>query len=121
MDSYGNCYFVTLPKPGPDDSLGLIGTSYSQIRRYAPALLETFKFKAAPVAEELLKAIQLLRKLDAAGIRDIPKDAPSGFIQKRWEPLVRGDGGLERRFYEPCLLSEVKNALRSGEPEIRQG
>ena len=106
---------ASIAKPGADDSLGLIGTSYSQIRRYAPALLETFEFKAAPVAEELLKAILLLRKLDAAGTRDIPEDAPSGFIRKRWEPLVRGEGGLDRRFYELCVLSEMKNALRSGD------
>jgi len=106
---------ASIAKSGADDSLGLIGTSYSQIRRYAPALLETFEFKAAPVAGELLKAIQLLQRLDAAGARDIPEDAPTDFIRKRWEPLVRRGDGFERRFYELCVLSEMKNALRSGD------
>ena len=105
----------SIAKSGDDDSLGLIGSSYSQIRRYAPALLETFEFKAAPVAEELLKAIHLLRRLDAAGIREVPEDAPSRFIRKRWEPLVYGEDGIERRFYELCVLSEMKNTLRSGD------
>lgn len=106
---------ASIAKPGADDSLGLIGTSYSQIRRYAPALLETFEFKAAPVAEDLLEAIYLLRRLNATGTREIPEGAPSRFIRKRWASLVHGEGGIERRFYELCVLSEMKNSLRSGD------
>lgn len=102
-------------KPGMDDSLSLIGTSYSQIRRYAPLFLETFEFKAAPTAETLLHAIHILRKLNAANIREIPEDAPVDFIRKRWESLVFTQSGIDRRFYELCVLSELKNALRSGD------
>ncbi len=105
----------SMARPSGDDSLGLIGSSYSQIRRYAPALLETLEFKAAPVAEGLLEAIHLIRRLDATESREIPEDAPTGFIRKRWKPLVYGEGGIERRFYELCVLSEMKNALRSGD------
>ena len=97
------------------DYLGLVGSSYSQIRRYAPAFLAAFEFKAAPVAEELLEGIELLRRLNAAEIRKVPKDAPAGFVPKRWEPFVYGEDGTERRYYEICLLSEMRNALRSGD------
>ena len=104
-----------IAKPAMDDFLTLIGSSYSQIRRYAPVFLETFEFRAAPVAENLLEGILLLRRLNAADIRKVPEDAPRAFIRKRWESLVFGEDGIDRRFYELCVLSELKNALRSGD------
>jgi hypothetical protein len=36
-------------------------------------------------------------------------------VRKRWESLVRTPDGLGRRYYELCVLSELKNALRSGD------
>ncbi len=45
----------------------------------------------------------------------MPEDAPTGFVRKRWESVVHTDDGLDRRFYELCILSELKNALRSGD------
>lgn len=47
--------------------------------------------------------------------RKIPEDAPTSFVRKRWENVVRTENGLDRRFYELCVLSELKNALRSGD------
>ena len=40
---------------------------------------------------------------------------PTSFVRKRWEGLVFTDTGVDRRFYELCTLSELKNALRSGD------
>jgi hypothetical protein len=37
------------------------------------------------------------------------------FIKKRWEKLVMTESGIDRRYYELCALSELKNALRSGD------
>lgn len=102
-------------KPTMDDSLSLIGTSYSQIRRYAPLFLETFEFRAAPGAEGLLQAILLLRQLNASDVREVPADAPRDFIRKRWKPLLFSGTAIDRRFYELCVLAELKNALRSGD------
>ena len=47
--------------------------------------------------------------------RQVPDDAPTSFVRKRWENLVRTPDGLDRRFYELCVLTELKNALRSGD------
>ena len=33
----------------------------------------------------------------------------------RWAKLVLTDEGIDRRYYELCALSELKNALRSGD------
>ena len=36
-------------------------------------------------------------------------------MRKRWKSLVHTPDGLDRRFYGLCVLSELKNALRSGD------
>jgi hypothetical protein len=55
-----------------------------------------------------LTAIQVLRDLNAKDARNVPKDAPTGFVRRRWKPHVfRGDE-IDRRFYELCVLSELR-------------
>ena len=47
-----------------------------------------------------------------------PLNAPTGFIRKRWESYVFTAEGIDRRFYELCVIAELKNALRSGDVSI---
>jgi hypothetical protein len=97
------------------DYLHRVGDGYSQIRRYAPAFLEALTMKAAPAAADILTAVETLKALNADHARKVPTDAPTGFVRKRWESLVFTETGVDRRFYELCTLSELKNALRSGD------
>jgi TnpA family transposase len=97
------------------DFLHRIGESYTTLRRYAPEFLDVLKLRAAPAAKEVLAAIEVLRRMNADNARKVPTDAPTGFIKKRWEKLVITDTGIDRRYYELCALSELKNALRSGD------
>ncbi|HXZ46156.1 MAG TPA: Tn3 family transposase [Pseudolabrys sp.] len=97
------------------DYLHRLGDRYAQVRRYAPAFLDALQMKAAPAARELLDAVGVLKTLNADNARKVPNDAPIGFIKKRWAGLVFTGGGMERRFYELCVLAELKNALRSGD------
>ena len=104
-----------LSQPEDFDYLHRIGDRYAQIRRYAPALLEALRLKAAPAAQDILKAVETLKALNADNARKVPKEAPTSFVKKRWESLVFTDDGVDRRFYELCTLAELKNALRSGD------
>jgi TnpA family transposase len=97
------------------DYLHRISEGYTQIRRYAPAFLNAFRFKAAPAAQAILEAIETLKTMDTDGLRRVPADSPTDFVRKRWRALVFTDSGLDRRFYELCALAELKNALRSGD------
>jgi hypothetical protein len=36
-------------------------------------------------------------------------------INQRWRPYVVADDAIDRRFYELCALTELKNRLRSGD------
>lgn len=97
------------------DFLHRIGESYATLRRYAPEFLDVLKLRAAPAAKDVLEGIEVLRGMNADNARKVPADAPTGFIKKRWEKLVMTDAGIDRRYYELCALSELKNALRSGD------
>jgi hypothetical protein len=67
------------------------------------------------VTRPLLAAIETLKVLNTTGARHLPDDAPTSFVRRRWAPLVMPDGVLDRKFYELCAMSELKNALRSGD------
>ena len=53
--------------------------------------------------------------MNANNARRIPDDAPKAFVRPRWTPFVFTGDGIDRRYYELCVLAELKNALRSGD------
>ncbi len=105
----------TLAQPEAFDFLALVGDGFTQLRRYTPTLLESLSMKAAPTARDLLAGVEVLKGMNERQARKVPDDAPTSFVRKRWESLVRTQDGLDRRFYELCVLSELKNSLRSGD------
>jgi TnpA family transposase len=104
-----------LAQPEDFDFLYRIGEGYATLRRYAPELLNVLGLHAAPAAKPVLDAIELLRKMNSGNLRKLPDDAPLDFIRERWSRLIFTDVGIDRRYYELCALSELKNALRSGD------
>jgi TnpA family transposase len=101
------------------DFLELIGKNYSQLRRYTPEMLTVLNLQAAPAAQDIFKAVETLRQMNDLKIRKVPDDVPVSFIPKRWEKFIFSGGEIDRRFYELCLLSELKRALRSGDIWIK--
>ncbi len=104
-----------LVQPESFDHLHLVGEQFSTLRRYTPEFLDVLKLRAAPAAQAVLDAIEVVRGIYADSARKVPADAPTGFIRPRWKSLVMTDAGIDRRFYEICALAELKNALRSGD------
>ncbi|WP_232461084.1 Tn3 family transposase [Burkholderia ubonensis] len=104
-----------LAQPEAFDFLREIGDHYATLRRYVPAFLEVLTLRAAPAAADVLEAIDTIRALDNDGVRKVPADAPTAFVKPRWQPLVVTDAGIDRRYYELCALTELKNALRAGD------
>ena len=104
-----------LAQPESFDHLHLVGDQFNMLRRYTPEFLRVLRLRAAPAAKSVLDAIEVLRGMNADSARKVPENAPIDFIKARWKPLVLTDDGLDRRYYEICVLSELKNALRSGD------
>jgi TnpA family transposase len=102
-------------RPLDDSYFDLLGTRYSNLRQFAPKFLETFTWRTNREDDQLLAAIEVLRKMNAAGLRKLPEAAPRKFIPAKWEPYVIDEQGqLSRRYYELCLLWEMRTALRNG-------
>lgn len=100
----------TLAQPEEFDFLHRLGEGYATLRRYAPAFLTALKLRAAPAAKGVLEAIEVLRSMNNVNARKVPVDVPTDFIKPRWQKLVLTDTGIDRRYYELCALSEMKNA-----------
>jgi len=74
---------------------------------------------AAPprLRKAVLAAGQTLREMNADNLaQGAGRCVPPPSSSRRWRPLSDlTPKGLDRRFYEICALSELKNALRSGD------
>jgi TnpA family transposase len=102
-------------RPLDDSYFDLLATRYSMLRQFAPRFLDLFTWRAAPEDDALLRAIAVLKELNDSGARKIPADAPREFISAKWEPYVIDEHDQPlRRYYELCLLWEMREALRSG-------
>ena len=104
-----------LARFGEFDSLALVLDRCPQIRRYASQFLDAFEFRALPASEDLLKAIRLIRELNTSRTRKVPEDASRTFVRKRWERHVFGAEGIDRQFYETCVLAKLGKRLGAGD------
>jgi TnpA family transposase len=107
-----------LAQPEAFDHLGLLADHYPAVRRWAPLFLASFTFKAAPSAEPLLGAITILRRMNADSQAELPAKVPTAFVWGRWRAYVFPDGArgrIDRRFYELCVLAELRDRLRAGD------
>ena len=104
-----------LARPEEFDAYQSLGERYAGIRRWSPAFLEAFEFESVPASASLMRAIEALREINRAGKSALPKSAPTGFIRQRWAPHVLPGGIIDRRYYELCVLSELRDWLRAGD------
>ena len=97
-----------------DEPLIRAADRYMTLRRYAPAFLDAFRFKAAGSRDGVLGAIRVVRELNASGRRDVPADAPMPF-SKKWKAAIAEGGAIDRRRYETATVATVRERLQSGD------
>jgi TnpA family transposase len=68
-----------------------------------------------PASASLLRAIEVLREMNSKDTAALPKSAPTGFVRHRWAAYVMPGGVIDRRHYELCVLSELRDRLRAGD------
>src|SRR5207302_3623287 len=99
-----------------DDYFDLLGERYSHLRQFAPALLDALSLRGSAPDDDLLDAIDLLRRLNQTGRRRVADSAPTNFVPARWQSyVIDADGRIDRRYYELCALWELRAALRAGD------
>ncbi|MCF4164657.1 Tn3 family transposase [Zavarzinia compransoris] len=97
-----------------DPRVELVGR-YATVRAFAPTLLGAFVFKGGPAIASLLRALEVLRAMHDSGKRSLPPKAPIGFVRRSWRRLVMPGGVIDRKAYEICALSELRDRLRAGD------
>ena len=104
-----------LARPEEFDAYQKLGEHYAGIRRWSPAFLAAFEFESVPASASLMRAIEVLREVNRTGTSVLPKSAPTGFVRQRWAAYVLPGGAIDRRHYELCVLSELRDRLRAGD------
>ncbi|MFL5335734.1 MAG: Tn3 family transposase [Geminicoccaceae bacterium] len=100
------------------DSRGVVDAvlaRYPDLRKSLPAFL-SLPFASDTGQAALLRAIDLVRRLDRGEIRTLPEDAPTDFVPAGWQKMLRDDRGrLRRAVWETALALAIRDALRSGD------
>lgn len=102
-------------RPANDKYFDFLASRYSYLRQFVPKFLASFEFQSNIKDDPLLKALDILRQLNAANQRKLPDDAPLDFLTDDWLRYVMQDNGtISRRYYELGALWELRSNLRAG-------
>ncbi len=98
----------------------LLLARYPSLRKYFAEFL-LLPFAVAQGSEELLRAIQIVRKLDSGELKTIPEDSPTSFVPKELrKALINKDGNINRNAWETGLALAIKAAFSSGDIYLPQ-
>nr|WP_172687275.1 Tn3 family transposase [Ancylobacter novellus] len=107
---------AALAELAAEDPLITATEKYMTLRKYAPAFLETFTFRATKTRDPVLSAIEILRQANRSkGRVEIPASAPMSFSHKKWKALVVDGRKVDRRRYEIAVCATLRDRLRSGD------
>lgn len=89
------------------------------LRQFSPSLVGALDFEVDPAggsarAEALVASVDVLKAMNEAGKRRVPKGAPTSFLSTAQKRLVvRGDE-IDRAAYEAAVLTALRNEVRRG-------
>jgi hypothetical protein len=120
----GNAKHVRHPKGRA--FFNYLDTRYGYVRQFAPAFLDAVPLRSNRADDAVVMGVRLLMRLNRENRRRVPENAPTAFVQKRWRPFVFRQGGgsrpgsgksaqIDRHGWELCLLSALRDRLRSGD------
>jgi TnpA family transposase len=106
--------------PRDHGHLAALDGSYGYLRQFTPQVLAAVEFAGGTAAAGLLKAVEILRELNATGARKVPAGAPTGFVPARWRGYLdttakAGDTTGYRHYWELTVLLALRDGLRTGD------
>lgn len=98
----------------------LVVDRFSYLRQFSPALIAHLTFEAkGERATSLLKAIDVLHKLNQHQKRKLPDEVPSDFIPKKLRPLVSPNGIVNKQAWECALLTSLRDEIKNGNLTVK--
>jgi len=103
-------------RPLDDHYFDFLESRYIYLRQFTPEFIDALAFRSSGDSP-LLRAVDLLRQLNAEHRRVLPEETPLEFIPVRWRPYVNdnSDPTARRHYFELCVLWELRGALRAGD------
>lgn len=98
-----------------EDALVTATERYATLRRFSPAFLGAFTFKASGTGTALIKAIDVIRDANTRKSRDLPDGVPLPFPNRQWKRLITESGRIDRRRYEIAIMATLRDRLRAGD------
>ena len=93
----------------------LLLARYPSMRKYFGEFIQ-LPFAAERGSDNLLEAIDLIRKLDSGELKHLPANAPTEFVPMELRHALKDrSGNLSRNAWEMGLSLAVKDAFRSGD------
>jgi hypothetical protein len=91
------------------------------LRKFSPAFLNALDFFQDADGEPTacLRALQMLKEVNADGRRKLPAKAPIDFVSQRLRPIVGDGDGIDWRAWECALLVKLRNDLKAGNLSVR--
>lgn len=112
--TFGECERIN--EPLDENFFKLIGNRYSYLRQFIPTFLNALPLGGNAETAGLREAIGILRDLNDSGKRRIPDDAPCDFVDAKWWNFVFDEKErIVKKYYELCILFELRAKLRSGD------
>ncbi len=112
--TFGECERINAPLD--ENFFKLIGNRYSYLRQFIPPFLDSLPLDGNAETAGLREAIGILRDLNESGKRRIPDDAPCDFVDGKWWKFVFDEKErFVKKYYELCVLFELRSKLRSGD------
>jgi len=103
-------------RPDEDSGFDFLRKRYGHLRQFIPAFLAAFPFRSHIDSDPLLEAIDLLRRLGERQGRHLPRRTGVDFVPPKWRPyVIDSQGRIDRGYFELCVLSELRAALRAGD------
>lgn len=98
-----------------EDALVTATERYATLRRFSPAFLDAFTFKASGTGTALIKAIDVIRDANTRKSRDLSDGVPLPFPNRQWKRLITESGRIDRRRYEIAIMATLRDRLRAGD------
>jgi len=105
-----------IARPLDDSYFDFWAKRYGYFRMFSREFIKAFDFHSNKSDGPILKGLMMLRALNEEEKRKVPDNAPTAFVTPKWRQYVFDKkGGIDRHYWELCLLWELRNALRSGD------
>ena len=102
--------------PTRHSHLTFLAKRYALFKQFTPTLLDQIVFQHGFTGDDFAKALELVSDLQSGKRRKLPAEVPTKFMKPTWRKFVLDENDqCERQPYELCVLSTLRDRLRSGD------